>query len=178
MQINLLAIVHRHQVKTILDHRHHAEPKQIDLDDPHLGTVFLIPLNHGSARHRRTFERHDLVQHSLADHHAARVLTQVPRQVLHAQTKLQIFRNTWMRKVEARSPEVVAHGVACAAPFKLAHHAGKPAQRLFIESKRLAYFARSRLAAIRNHVRRHGRAKLSITLIHVLQRLFALVARR
>jgi hypothetical protein len=65
-----------------------------------------------------------------------------------------------------------------AAPFPLTHKARQPAQRVRIEAQRLAGFTRRGLAAIGNDVGRHGRAEFAVPLIHVLDRLFALVFRR
>ena len=69
-------------VERILQHRHHAEAEQIDLHDPHVGAVVLVPLDDDAAGHRGVFERDDLVEPALADHHAAGMLAEVPRQVL------------------------------------------------------------------------------------------------
>ena len=60
----------------------HAESEKIDLDDPEVGAVVLVPLHDRPAGHRRRFERHHLVEPAGGDHHAARVLPEVPRQVL------------------------------------------------------------------------------------------------
>ena len=70
-------------VERVLQHRHHAEAEQIDLDDAHVGAVVLVPLHDDAAGHAGVLERHDRVELALADHHAAGVLAEMPRQVLH-----------------------------------------------------------------------------------------------
>ena len=72
-----------HQPNRVLQHRHHAEAQQIDLDDAHVGAVVLVPLHDDAAGHAGVFERDDRRQLALADHHAAGVLAEMPRQVLH-----------------------------------------------------------------------------------------------
>ena len=58
------------------------EAEQIDFDDPHVGAVVLVPLDDDAIGHRGVFERDDLVEASLADHHAAGMLAEVARQIL------------------------------------------------------------------------------------------------
>ena len=70
------------------------------------------------------------------------------------------------------------HRIRLAAPLPLAHQARQPAQRLLIEAQRLAHFARRRLAAIGDDVGRHRRAQFAVALIHILNRLLALLFRR
>ena len=53
----------------------------------------------------------------------------------------------------------------------------KPAQRVLIEAQRLARLPRRRLAAIGDDIGGHGRAKFAVPLIHILNRLLALVFR-
>ena len=76
----LLAV---HQRDRVLQHRHHAEAEQIDLHDPHVGAVVLVPLHDHAAGHAGVLERHDGVELALADHHAAGMLAEMPRQILH-----------------------------------------------------------------------------------------------
>ncbi len=66
----------------LLERVEHPQPQEVDLDDPEVGAVVLVPLHDGAPRHRRRLERHDLVEPAGGDHHAARVLPEVARQVL------------------------------------------------------------------------------------------------
>ena len=74
-EVDLLAVMIADQVDGILDDRHHAQAQQIDFDDAHVGAIVFVPLHHDAAGHGRRLERHDGIELSLADHHAARVLT-------------------------------------------------------------------------------------------------------
>ena len=62
---------------------HHAQAKQVHFDDAQVGAVFLVPLHHHAARHGRGFERDYGIKLSLADDHAAGMLAQMTRQILH-----------------------------------------------------------------------------------------------
>ena len=66
----------------VLEERHHAEAEQVHLDDAEGGAVVLVPLDHRAPGHGRGLERHHRVEPSLADHHASRVLAEMPREVL------------------------------------------------------------------------------------------------
>ena len=48
----------------------HAQPEQIELDDPDRRTVVLVPLEHGPALHPAPLERDDLMERPVGDHHA------------------------------------------------------------------------------------------------------------
>jgi hypothetical protein len=81
----------RDQFDRILEHRHHAQAQQVHLDDSHIRAVFLIPLHHHAPRHGGGLQRHDRIELPLADHHAAGVLPEVPRQVLHGEVSSKNF---------------------------------------------------------------------------------------
>ena len=72
-----------HEREGFLNHGHHAEPEQIDFHDPHVGAIVLVPLDDDAAGHAGVLERHDGVELALADDHATRMLTEMPRQILH-----------------------------------------------------------------------------------------------
>src|ERR1051325_5740180 len=81
-EIDLLAVVIADQNQAFLDRRHHSKPEQIHFDDPHIRTVFLVPLNNDPPGHRRRFERHNRIKMSLTDHHSTPVLPEMSRAVL------------------------------------------------------------------------------------------------
>ena len=66
----------------LLERGHHAQSQQIDLDNAQVGTIVLVPLHDYAPGHAGVFERNDGVEIAAANHHAAGVLPQVPRQVL------------------------------------------------------------------------------------------------
>ena len=82
----------------------------------------------------------------------------------------------WLN-VEACMLKRVRHRIRLASPFPLADKARQPAQRVRIESQRLARFTGCRFAAIGNDIRGHGGAKLAVSLIHVLDGVLAFFLR-
>ena len=46
----------------VLQSRHHAQAQEIDLDDPQVRAVFLVPLDHDAPGHRRGLEGNHLVE--------------------------------------------------------------------------------------------------------------------
>src|SRR5688572_21045622 len=77
------------QLDGIFEYSHHAEAKQVDLDDAHVGAVVLVPLDDGSAGHCGRLERHDRIELALADDHSSRVLPQMAWQILQSQTQVE-----------------------------------------------------------------------------------------
>ncbi len=66
----------------ILERRQHAQTQQIDLDQPEVGAVVLVPLDDRSTLHGGGFQRNDLIEASPGDDHAARVLPEMTRKVV------------------------------------------------------------------------------------------------
>ena len=81
-----------------------------------------------------------------------------------------------MLDIEACMQKRMFQGVVLSLPLPLRHQAREPPQGLRIEAHCLAHFARSRLAAIGNHIGGDGGAQLAITLIDVLNRLLAFIS--
>jgi hypothetical protein len=67
----------------LLQHRHHPEAEQIDLDDAHLGAVVLVPLHDDAAGHAGVLEGHHGIEATLTDDHATGVLAEMTREILH-----------------------------------------------------------------------------------------------
>ncbi len=177
-EIDLFAVMLADQVERILDHRHHAETQQIDFNDAHVGAVVFIPLHDHTAGHGGRLERHNGIELPLADHHAARVLAQVARQVLHSQIQLEKFADARVAQIQAGIAELALGRVFRIFPFPRAHQAGELLDRCDLEPQRLAHLARRRTAAIRDDVGGHGRAQLAVAIVDVLDDALALVARR
>ena len=175
-EIERLFVMAGDQIEAIFEHGHHPEPEQIDLDDLHVGAVFLVPLNNGAPRHRRRFDGNDRIELASANHHAAGVLPEVAGNILHALANLQVFGNAAMLRVEACRAETGVQGIGWALPFPCAHQLGEAAQRLRIEAERLARFARGRPSSVSNDIGGHRRAQFAIALVHVLNGAFTAVA--
>ena len=84
-QIHFFLVVIANQVDGILQHGHHAETQQIDLDEAEIGAIVLIPLHNDAVRHGRRLQRNDRIELALADHHAARMLPQMSGKILNLQ---------------------------------------------------------------------------------------------
>ena len=130
----------------VFQHRHHAQAEQVDFDNAHVGAVFFVPLHHDAARHGRRLKRHHRVKLSLADHHAAGMLPEVTRQVLHRQAKLEELAHARMPQIEAGIAELALQRVAGIFVFPRTHQAGEAVERFAIEAERLAHLARRRVA--------------------------------
>ena len=84
-----LAVVGVHQVEAVVQGGQHAQAEQVELDQARVGAVVLVPLQHGTPRHPRPLHRAHLPHRPVADHHAARVDAEVPRQPLHPRGQLR-----------------------------------------------------------------------------------------
>ena len=109
------------QIEALFEDGHHAQPEQIDLDNPHVGAVFLVPLDDGASRHRRTFQGNDRIELTGANHHATRVLSQMARNILHTFANLQILGDPAVLGIEASGAETGIQCVSRPFPFPRAN---------------------------------------------------------
>src|SRR6266849_1506649 len=120
-QVEWLLMVPGYQFEAVFEHGHHAEAKQIDLDNLQVSTVFLIPLDDGAPRHRGPFQRNNRSELPRADHHAARVLPEMTRKVLQPLADVQVGGDTTMMQIETSSAETVVQCVCRTLPFPGTH---------------------------------------------------------
>ena len=73
-EVDFLAPMVLDKPETILEHRHHAQAEKVDLDDTHVGAVFLVPLDDDAVRHRGGLQWHHAVERALTHDHAAGML--------------------------------------------------------------------------------------------------------
>ena len=83
----------------------------------HVGAVFLVPLNDGAARHGGGLDGHDGVELAAADDHAAGVLAEMARQILHALAKLGVLGDAAMLNVEAGVVKVARQRIVLSVPL-------------------------------------------------------------
>ena len=102
----------------VLEHRHHAEREQIDLDQAEIGAIVLVPLNDNPPRHRRGLERHDVVETPGRHDEPTRVLPEVPRQPLYASHEIDEQADTWGCGVETGAVQLVRHVVVRVAKLE------------------------------------------------------------
>ncbi len=173
------ALVLAYQRDGLLEHRHHAEAEQVDLDDAEIGAVVLVPLHDDAPGHRGGLERHHLVEPAGGDHHAAGVLAEVARQVL------DLLRPD---RPAARRAATRGRRRRCAAaprarrgrrdqPMR-AQQLGEPVDLRKREAEHLADLAHGAARAVGDDVGGHRRAALAVALVDVLDDLLALVAAR
>ena len=112
----------------IFEHRHHSEAEQIDFQNAHVGAIVFVPLHDDAAGHGRGLERHDAVELSLADHHAAGMLAQMPRQILNGDVQLEEFPDARILQIEAGLAEVALGCVLRVLPFECPDQARRAAQ--------------------------------------------------
>src|SRR5665213_1597675 len=174
-QVYGLSIVPRYQFHAVLQNGHHAKAEQVYLDDAEISAVFFVPLNNSATGHGRAFERHDAVQLALTDHHAARVLSEMTWQVLQAHTEFEVLGDARMLEVKPCILERMRHRIGLAAPLPLTDETRQSPQRFLIEAEGFTNLSRSRLTAIGNDIRRHGRSQFTVSLVDVLDGLLSLV---
>ena len=78
----LVAVERGDQVETVVQRGQHAQPEQVELDQPGVRAVIFVPLENAAAGHPRPLDRAHLAHRAVADHHAAGMDAQVPRQPL------------------------------------------------------------------------------------------------
>ncbi len=111
VQPELDPLVLAHQHERHLQRRQHAEPQQVELHQPGIGAVVLVPLQHGAARHPRPLHGAHLDDGAVAHHHAARVDPQVPGQAQEPLREIDHRRRDLPRLRRGRWP-VRGHDVA------------------------------------------------------------------
>ena len=102
------------------------EAEQIDFHDAHVGAIVLVPLNDDAAGHAGVFERHDAVELSLANHHAAGMLPEMPRQILHAAPQIGEQPERRMIAVAAGVVHPAPERVGRIDELELIHHLRQP----------------------------------------------------
>jgi len=139
-QVNFFVIVVSDQFDGIFEHGHHAKAEQIDFNDAHVGAIFFVPLHHDAAGHGCGLERDHRIELSLADNHAAGVLAEMARHVLHGDAEFVIFAQAEMIKVESSVTETAVEGVVLVAEFPGGDRGGNLLQRFRIEAQSLCPF--------------------------------------
>ena len=156
----------------VLQHGHHAQAQEIDLDDAQSLAVVLVPLSNDTTGHGGVFEWNDPGQFALAQDHPAGVLTQVPGQAAHAAAK----------SGEGGGPRVLG-GQACLAHLLLEFEgvreittglqARKTVQHIGWQVQSLADLAGGAAAAVGDDRACHGGAVTAVASVDFLDDSFA-----
>src|ERR1700680_3941422 len=88
-EVDFFAICVADELDGGLEHGHHAEPQQIHFDDPHVGAVFLVPLDDDASWHCCRLEGNDGIELALADNHAAGMLAEMAWQILGGHVEIE-----------------------------------------------------------------------------------------
>ena len=119
------------------------------------------------------------VELSLADHHAAGVLAEMPRQILHLAPEPREQAGRAIRvQIEADRRHLPRQRVARIDELEVVHHLRQPIDLRRIEAERLPHLARRAAAAIGDDVGGHRRAEPAVFLVDVLDHLLAAIAAR
>ncbi len=159
-----------HQLETFADCRQHAERQAIDFEDAELVEIVLVPLDHRPPCHGGVFDRHELAQRRVRDHHPAHVLRKMPRegdQILHERDELpphDRFRVDPHVRAALREVRLV---VIAFQPL------GQPIHEIERQPKRLADITHGGARTVTNRLGRHAGAVAAVFLVDVLQHLLA-----
>ena len=175
-EIDFVSIVVANKLNGIFEHGHHAKAEQIDFDDAHVGAIFFVPLHDDAAWHGSGFEGDDGIELSLADNHAARVLAEMTRHVLHGEAEFVIFAQARVGEVESCVAETAVERIVFIAEFPGRDSGRNSVERFRIESERLAHLSCGHTVAISDDVGGHRSAALAVSLVNVLDHFFALIA--
>ncbi len=179
-EVDLDALVGADHGDRLLERGQHAEAEEVDLDQPEVGTVVLVPLDDCPPGHRRRLQRHHLVEPAVGDDHAARVLAEVAGEMVDLPPQALEVRDPGRARVEPDRSEL---GVEVARPLAdLGRHVppeapGDAVHLLEGETERLAHLARRRARAVGADHRRHGGAVRPVAPVDVLDDLLPRLAR-
>ena len=175
-QVHRLAAL-RADRQRVLQHRHHAQSEQVDLDDAHVLAIGLVPLQDGAPGHAGVLQRHEPVERPRAQHHAARVLPEVPRQAVDPPADVEQRRQPRMAGADARQLQLLGQlqRVRIVAAMEQAR---EPVQHVVRQAEHLAHLPHRVPALEGDDVRGHGRAPPAVAAVDLLDDLLAAVAAR
>ena len=178
-EIDLHSLVGVDHGDRLLEGSHHPESEEVDLDQPEVGAVVLVPLDHCPVLHCRRLQRHHLVKPALGYDHAARMLAEVAGKVVDLPPQPLEVLDPAGRGVETNCGQFAVE-IACPLGDLDGHMAaeafGDAAHLFERETQCLADLARCRTRAVGDHVGGHRGAVRTVALIHVLDDSLTLIA--
>src|SRR6185369_3140699 len=99
LRIHFFRIVLANEFNAVFQDRHHSQAQEIDLNDSQCGTVIFVPLHHNASRHSSWFKWNDRIQLPLANDHTARMLSEMPWQILDSLAQIFEQCNLWVRYI-------------------------------------------------------------------------------
>jgi hypothetical protein len=115
---------------------------------------------------------------TLRDHHAAGMLTEVPRQILDLVPQPGEHLQPRVVDRPADFGEPLRQRVAGVLELEIVHQLGEPVDAIGVEAERLADLARGAASAVGDDVGRHRRAEAAVLVVDVLDDGLAPVAAR
>ncbi len=100
-EVEFRAAPRRDQRERTADRGQHAEAQHVDLEEPELVEIVLVPLDYRALRHRRVLDRNQLIERPARDHEAAGVLRQVPRKPDQLARQREHAPDERVRRIEA-----------------------------------------------------------------------------
>ncbi len=82
-EIDIHAFVLADEVDGEMQHREHPETEQVELHEAGRRTVVFVPLEHGAILHARPFDRAELDERTVGQHHPAGMDAEMAREVEH-----------------------------------------------------------------------------------------------
>ena len=132
-QIDLFGIILLDDFQRIFEYGHHAQAKQIDFNDAHIGAIFFIPLHHHAPRHGGRLERDNRIELALANHHSAGMLSQMAGQILDEHAEVKKFADQRMAGIEAGIVKLARQCVIGIFVFPSPHQTGQSVQHLRLD---------------------------------------------
>ena len=118
------------------------------------------------------------VELPLADHHAARMLAEMPRQILHLAPEAREQPHAIRVQIEADRRQLARQRIGRIDELEVVHHLRQPIDLHRIEAERLADLARRAAPAVGDDVGRHRRAEAPVLFVDVLDDPLAPIAAR
>ena len=161
-----------YEIDCAVQGRQHTESEKVELHEPGRCAVVLVPLQHTAIAHGGPLDRTHLDHRSIADHHSARMNTEMTWHVFDA---CRQFENVGRNAVIGPSVRAgLLDHLLYPPPSIDLFRPGVLLTRGISESA--CHVAYGRTSAIRDHVGDLGRVMPAVTLVHVLDDLFASTA--
>ena len=160
------AVVPRQQPERQVELGQRPQPQQVDLEQPEVLQVVLVPLNDGASGHRRVLDRHQVVHRLVAQQEAAGVDGQVAGKVPDLAGEPHEVRRRLALAVEHLPHRVPVDGIVVGQP------PGEPVDRGLGQPQRLPHLAHGRAGAVADDVGDHRRPVAPVLLVDELNHLF------
>ena len=158
-----------------LDGRQHPEAEQVDLQEAGVRARLLVPVDHLPALHRGRLDRADVDERARRDDHAARVLRDVPREVVRVLD--QPHERLPARRVHPRAAERLREVLADVAAVPRVGGARRALDLAGGKPERLSEVADGRAVAVGGERGDERRAVVAVALVDARDQHLADVAR-